>query len=225
MGGTFDESFADYVKYARLVDATCTFAANLGTGRPVHPEHRQALSDFFDEHYPRAELPYAGYPAGRWAFLARVQIGGVGRETDEAKRAQMAIHGVRNMLLTVANWWVEVGAVSPVLEWSDGGLGVRWSGELWGAIGVQLMLYVQERLGVPSCTHCRRPIRGKKGRPRHPGALPYCKRPPCQLAFARQRQRDRRARTRRPSSPRMAAGTTVDTDRTPTVPTKKPRSR
>lgn len=174
------ERVSVYRRYAGLLRAALAVNRRLNAGERVNPEDLMLLREFilkdglstdriFEETVASDAVapPASGKERNRWLLTQWWRVS------------------------AVVNWWLEVGRVRPVLRLHiRRPPTIRWSGDIWGAIGGLALFAVRYEANVALCDYCAREFDLSR-RPRSNAKRRCCGRPAC--------VRDRRAESMRQS--------------------------
>jgi hypothetical protein len=183
----FFEPLRWYRDYAKLAGATIRASIAVVHGEPIASDDVIVLRDFmvrtFRKDDSRERRPGEDDFMRFVLTLEAIKKHAHEATSDEARAA---------IVMTVTNWWLEVKAVRQRLDWFGADRRVRWTGGLWGAIGLQLMRRVQRELGRVVCARCGKPLGPTEdGRRHRPGAR--CPRKECVRKYERERKAAARA--------------------------------
>lgn len=182
-----------YRAYARLLAATLRTASRAQHGQGIHDDD----APIFAEHIKQWVRPVAG----RTGEPAEVYLAFPGLILNRHGPVELA----REIVTAIANWWLTVGRVRPVVWWEGSAAQIGWSGGPWGALGAQLATTIMRQLGKIVCAYCGKRI-PETGRRRKANQPPCCGRAECKREAARlrkQRQRERKSE----ASPSRSSGT------------------
>lgn len=181
------EAVSWYTELAGILAATARLTLRIRQRQRLDFEDLQTLARRLGEPSIRGYMTdYTVKRAG--AICARLVKEASGPKVPYVDAARRIPEGV-------VNWWLGAKQVRPMLRWDDDRPPtVEWTGELWGAIGAQLLADVRRGGMVSECDWCGREVERKRA-PKV-GQLVWCGDDECRRR--RNAEAKRRSRARAP---------------------------
>ena len=144
------EAVSWYTEMGALLAATARLTSNIRHRRAVYAADLRTIADTLSPHSLLVD-----YTVSRAIAICETVLGGVGLAKERIPFSE----GLRRIPEGVVNWWLGAKRVRPLLRWQSGNQPtVVWTGELWGAVGAQLLADVRRGGKVAECDGCGREV-------------------------------------------------------------------
>lgn len=177
------EAVSWYTEIGALLAATSRLTSNVRHRRSVYVADLKTIANTL---VPNSRL--VDYTVSRAIGICETVLRDVGSVQEKIAFSE----NFRRIPEGVVNWWLGAKRVRPLLRWQSGSQPtVVWTGELWGAVGVQLLADVRRGGKVAECDSCGREV----ARERLPksGQRVWCGSSRCRRLASREAQRRSRA--------------------------------
>ena len=178
------EAVSWYTEIGALLAATARLTSNVRHRRSVYTADLRTIANML---VPNSRL--VDYTVSRAIGICEAVLRGVGPAQEKIPFSE----GFRRIPEGVVNWWLGAKRVRPLLRWQSGSQPtVVWTGELWGAVGAQLLADVRRGGKVAECDSCGREV--VRVRLPKSGQRVWCASSKCRRLASREAQRRSRAR-------------------------------